>query len=240
MKKINIFLILLLFGFSLIWFVKSSVAQGINSNTLFNLSTIVQQTEINANAKTPLAISLLPFTTINIKPGTFKEDVMLFVYKGDFEKIKTILPKGQSPISSYYLIFRNARQGFPVNPIVPLEIQSYNNYINTNTYFYPTNSPIAIDTINEKNWPGHIKIRTDLPINDSGFIVAMNKILQPNDSSFLNSQNTKQNLTPTATQNNLVNLSKLVSLWPFALALIIVISLIFIIFWFISKKQKRL
>jgi hypothetical protein len=98
----------------------------------------------------------------------------------------------------------------------------------------------VIDTQNQKNWPGHIKAITDLPVNDSGFIVAANIDLRANDSSLLNSQTPTQNLTPTITQNNPFNLGNLTSLWPIAIAIIIVICLIFAIFWIFPKKQKTI
>lgn len=238
MKKINILLIISFFISSLFLFAENSFAQ--NNQSLFDLSTPIRQEKISASAKTTLAVSLFPFTTLVIKPGSFQENVTLYVYPGVWNNLKTALPKDQSPISSYYLIFKS--KDSTVYPSIPLTIESYNNYINTDTFFYPIASSGEIDKENQKNWPGHIKVRTELPVNDSGFIVAANKDISPNDSSLLISQTPSQaperDLTPVPSQNNIFTLSRLSSLLPTVVTLIVVISLISIVFWILWKKQK--
>ena len=230
MKKTNILLIFLLFGFSFLMFSKSSFAQNSNSS-LFDTANPIRQEKINANAKTTLAISLFPFSTIIIKPGSFNEDVTLYISLGIWNKLKTALPKDQSPISSYYLVFKS-KDG-TVYPSNPLSIESYNNYINTNTFFYPLSSPDTIDTANQKNWPGHIRVRTDLPVKDSGFIVAANIDLKPNDSSLH-----PKPITPSIGQNTTVPKTDLKAdlLIP-ALALLIIIIIIFLTIGFLILKR---
>ena len=136
-----------------------------NKSLLFNTNFAIREEKINASSKTPLVMSLYPFTTLIFQPGSFTNDVTIYVYKDNFDNIKNILPKNQSPISSYYFIFKNS-DGKTVLPKIPLKVQSYNNFIDTDTFFYPLNSTFQIDTINQKQWKGHINVNTDLPIKD--------------------------------------------------------------------------
>jgi hypothetical protein len=152
-----------------------------NNQSLFDLSTPIRQIKI-PNSQQALYVSLLPFTTLTIKPGSFSEDVTLSVYLGAWNNLKTAIPKNQSPISSYYLVFKSSNSSV-VYPSIPLTIESYNNYVDTDTFFYPTVSDKEIDTQNQKQWKGHIKVNTELPVKDQGFIVAANINLKPNDIS---------------------------------------------------------
>lgn len=164
----------------LVFAIASNAVFAQNNQSLFDLSTPIRQEKIT-NIKETQAVSLLPFTTLIIKPGSFQEDVTLYVYPGAWNNIKTALLNEQSPISSYYFIFKSKND--TVYPSVPLTIESYNNYINTDTFFYPVARLGEIDRENQKNWPGHIRVRTELPVKDPGFIVAANIDLKPNDSS---------------------------------------------------------
>jgi hypothetical protein len=182
MKKTNLLFITycLLLVVLLSLFAKNSFAATSNVS-LFNLSNIVLQQKLNADAKNPQVI-VLPFSTLVVNPGTFKNDAFIFIYEGDFDNIKKVLPQGQSPFSSYYLVFRQTN-GLPAILFKPISTQSYNNYVNTNTYFYPLASSSLIDKANEKTWQGNVFAKADLPIQDVGFIVAANINLKQDDSS---------------------------------------------------------
>lgn len=204
-----------------------------NSNSLFDTKFVIRQEKINANSKTPLVLSLYPFTTLVFQPGSFKSDVTIYVYKDNFINIKNILPKGQSPISSYYFIFKNSEDKI-VLPLIPLRVQSYNNYINTNTYFYPLSTASQIDKLNQKEYKGHINVNTNLPINDSGFIVAANIELNGNDET----------LNPTTITEKIINtkqnqkLNNLFALFPFIVIFIIIVFIVGLIL-FNSRKRKK-
>lgn len=180
MKKIKFIAKLLPLLILFFIFATASNAAFAQNQSLFDLSTAIRQEKITKNQKTQV-VSLFPFTTLTIKPGTFNQDVTLYVYPGAWNNIKTALLNEQSPISSYYLVFKSKND--TVYPSIPLTIESYNNYINTDTFFYPVTQSGEIDRENQKNWPGHIRVRTELPVKDPGFIVAANIDLKPNDSS---------------------------------------------------------
>ena len=200
------------------------------SNPLFDLKNEVIRQNINLS-KNNIIIPLPPFSNLIIKPGTFKETVALHVFKGNFNEIKSKI-YGQTPFSSYLFLF-NTNKGTVV-PALSLEIKSYNNYNNTNTYFYPVYSPFYIDTTNVRSWNGNIKVDTYLPVVDSGFIVSANIDLKENDKSLL-----PQNIAPTAKpdimQINFLNNSVLQ-----ILAIIFVIVLITgVAFLLIILKRKK-
>lgn len=234
MKKRNISIIAycLLFIASLSFFAKSSFALT-SQNSLFNFSNIVLQQKLSANIKDVQVIKLLPFSTIVVNPGTFKTDTFIFVYKGNFDKIKAALPAGQSPISSYFFMFRDAG-GLPATLLKPLNIQSYNNYVNTNTYFYPVNSSSQIDTENQKTWQGHILANTDLPVKDAGFIVAANINLQSNDNSLHPKLETPAAKTNTMQQNTQIN--SILQIAGLLLAVVLIGG--FVAFLNFSKRKK--
>lgn len=203
---------------------------------LFNLKTEVLRQNIDPS-QNAITVPLLPFSNLIIKPGTFNETVTLHVFTGDFNQIKNTI-KGQSPTASYLFLF-NTKNG-TVFPAVPLEIQSYNNFNNTNTYFYPVSSPFNIDSANGKNWNGNIKADVQLPLNDSGFIVAANINLNANDKAL-------NPLSPTVSVQNNVGqqvmpgtASKKISVWEIIGILLILglISVFIGVFVFRGRKRK--
>lgn len=171
MKKVTTLFIfgLLLYAF----FPAVNAAWAQNGKNLFDTSKIIRQENIPANPNSVLTITFYPFTNIQFLSGSFTSNVTIYIYQDNFNFIKKALPNGQSPISSYYFTFKSS-DGKSVFPLKPIRITSYNNFDKTNTYFYPLKSASQIDTANQKQWPGHLKISTDLPIDDSGFIVAAN------------------------------------------------------------------
>jgi hypothetical protein len=81
MKKTNLLFITycLLLVVLLSLFAKNSFAATSNVS-LFNLSNIVLQQKLNADAKNPQVI-VLPFSTLVVNPGTFKNDAFIFIYE---------------------------------------------------------------------------------------------------------------------------------------------------------------
>lgn len=204
---------------------------------LFDLSKIVLQQEIPANTKEVQLLKLFPFTTIAVNPGTFDQDVMVFVYKGDFDKIKAALPPGQSPISSYYLIFRSTR-GIFATPLLPLNVQSYNNYSNTDSFYYPVDSSQKIDEANKKNWSGNILVNINLPITDTGFIVATNKNLDKKDQALnVGVKTSAPSVTPAS--NTLAGNSFVKQNIYLILTLVIIVISILAITFLLLKGSKK-
>jgi hypothetical protein len=239
MKKIKLIVKLLPLFILFFLLTKSSFAITPPPIILFDFSKEILQQKIQATAKDIQLIKLPPFTTISIKPGTFDQDTIIFVYRGDFDKIKAALPKDQSPISSYYLKMFSTKTGMATKPLMPINIQSVNNYSNTNTFYYPIDYTESIYPTNIKNWNGNILVNTDLPINDSAFIVAADKNLDKNDPAL---NVAKPSQTPQATpflqnktkQNNQNGLLLTVG------ALIAVVGIICVVFWVLWKKQKKI
>lgn len=175
----------------------------------------------------------MPFSKVIIQPKSFADNVNVYVFGGNWDKLKAILPKDQSPIYSYYLVFVDSK-GKMVAPTNQITVQSYNNYYNTDTFFYPLGAIGNIDVANSKRWPGHIMVDTLLPIQDSSFVVSANKILDKNDPSLhpsINPVNTQQN---SGNQQASANLQKLV-------ALILLVGAAFLISFMMwdNKKASR-
>lgn len=234
MKKI---LLLVLSLFFVLFLVKPSFAQvpqGITNNPFFDMSKPVATTFIPLEDKNPKEINIFPFSKVIIQPKSFADNVNLYVFAGNWDKLKPILPKDQSPVSAYYLVFVDSK-GKMISPTNQITVQSYNNYANTDTFFYPLGAVGNIDVPNSKRWTGQIMVNTPLPVQDLAFIVSVNKILDKNDPSLhpsLNSAGTQQNsgnpgLSP--------NLQKSVSL----ILLVGVALLISFMMWKGQKTTKR-
>ncbi len=203
-------------------------------NAIFSLSKVVTQQKIPRNSKDVQVVNLLPFTVLVIKPETFQQDVTISVFEGNFDNVKKILPQDQSPISSYYFVFRSA-DGVPVSPLTPINVQSINNYIDTNTFYYPMSSIREIDKVNQKEYQGHIRVNVDLPVNDPAFIVATNKIISKSE---IESQKPSPTLTAAPLKNQSNNKRGKATIWPTAVALAVVITLILVVFGIIWRRTK--
>ncbi len=186
MKKIKLLLSLpLILAFLLlanVSFAQTTAPDVVTYNPLFDMSKPTATSFIQFGERQAKRIDIFPFTTVIVPANSFKDNVSVNVYAGNWDKIKAVLPKGQSPISSYYLAFVDSKNKMvlPSNPII---VQSYNNFVETNTFFYPIGAAGNIDVANAKNWPGHIFVNTELPIQDSAFVVSANKALQKDDPS---------------------------------------------------------
>lgn len=234
MKKIKLFVIILLSAIFVLS-VNSSFALE-NPNATFNLSNIFKQENVTWNSKDVTVLNISPLAILVIKPGTFKEDVTALVYEGNFDNIRNKIPVGQSSISSYYLTFR-ASKGYPVTPLIPINVQAVNNYAYTDTFFYPMLSATEIDKPNEKFYKGNVRINENLPVNDPGFIVAVNKLIAKDDAALQ-----RPTTAPTATsiQNQPTTASKngLSSLFPVIAALLVVMTALSFVFYLMYKKAK--
>jgi len=243
--KIKFIIILFTISILLFVFTKNSLAAEINSN-IYDLTTTTKLEQIKAPSTADTKISLPPFTTITVKKGSFREDVTLSVYEGDFDKIKALIPKGQSPISSYYFVFKN-QKGLTVFPSIPLTIESVNNYSNTDTFYYSLLPNITVDKQDQKKWSGNVSVNVILPIKNSGFILATNKILDKNDPA-LNAEKsiTKPQPTPLLKDNTKPQAALLLSkitqnaLLPKVSILVIIAGLICITIWLIWRRRKRI
>ncbi len=231
MKKIKLLLVLPLILLSL-FLAKTSFAQtpqgNFPNNPFFNTSTPAVTSFIQYGEKTAKQINVPPFSTITVPSGSFSDNVTVYIFNGNWNKIKAVLPSGQSPISSYYIVFINSK-GSMVLPTNQITIQSYNNYINTDTYFYPMGAVGSIDTANAKSWSGHILVNTPLPIQDSAFIVAVNKNLSQNDPSLnpnsnLGNGNTNSTPLPLNTQK--------------AIAFVLLIGIALLLLFLMQKNKK--
>jgi hypothetical protein len=186
MNKIKLLIILplltLFFLSAKLSFAQAQVPQNIIQNPLFDMRKVVTTGLINLSNTTPQDITIMPFSKITIQPKSFNDNVNAYVFKGNWDKITPLLPNGQSEISSYYLVFVDSK-GKQATPTKAFTIQSYNNYVGTDTFFYPVTSAGSVDSANSQKWPGHIIVNTALPIQDSGFIVSVNKLLDKSDPS---------------------------------------------------------
>ena len=163
-------------------YAQSTAPSVIPNNPLFDMTKPVATSFIEYGSKTAKTINIFPFTTIVIPPNSFKDNVAVNIYGGNWDKIKAVLPKDQSPIASYFIVFVDSKSK-AVLPSNQINIQVYNNYVGTDTFFYPIGAIGNIDAANAGKWPGHIFVNTQLPIQDSAFIVSVNKLLQKNDPS---------------------------------------------------------
>lgn len=229
MRKIKLIVKLLPLLILFFFFAQTSFAQ--NANGSFFDSKVVFSQRVNPNSQQAFIIG--PFTSIIIQPKTFKEEVSLYVYEGNFDKIKAALPPSQSPISSYYLNFLNSKNQ-TITPELPIIIHSYNNYINSKTYFYPLTSTNQININSVKEMAGPIRVNEQLPVKDIAFIVAVNKILNKNDSSLLpaTSEKDAQTAPKAKTQYNSLIL-------PFGLLGIVLLTLIVVLFLSFRKRNKK-
>ncbi len=237
MKKIKLLVVLpLILAFLLLG--KTSFAQTppatIPNNPLFDMTKPVATSFIQYGETSPKTINLFPFTTITVPPQSFNDNVNVYVFEGNWDKLKTILPKDQSPIASYYLVFINSK-GKVVTPSNQISAQVYNNYVGTNTYFYPMGSVGNIDVANSKSFTGHILLNTQIPIQDSAFMVGINKIIAKNDSSL--TPPTPGTYVPAKTTSSGPSLytQKVFAL----IFLIIVAMLLLALLWSNSKKTSR-
>lgn len=236
MKKIRLLLVLpFLFAFVILANRSfAQVPQGITNNPFFDMSNAALTSFIPVGDTTPKEISIFPFSKIIIQPKSFTDNVNIYIFRGDWDKLKTILPKDQSPISAYYLVFVNSK-GKMVAPTNQISVQSYNNYVDTDTFFYPLGAVGNIDVANSRRWSGHIVVNTLLPIQDSAFIVSANKILDKNDPSLHPSTNSVTPQPNAVNQQASARLQKL-----FALVLLIGIAfLISFMMWGNKKSSGR-
>lgn len=161
MKKI-LFLIILL---TIIFLPTKSFAQNFS---VFDTTTVAQQGKIKHD--TQMTVRLSENTSITIYPSTFKEDVNIYVYKAKPEVLAKLLGLDQVNIDSFYLLFGDSKK--LVKPTIPINVVSANNSPGTDTVFSPMNTEYSIDKQKQVVLSADQKIRVDLPVNDSGFIIA--------------------------------------------------------------------
>ncbi len=239
MKKI-LFLIVPLFF--LLFLAKPSFAQ--TSLKPFNqfFGTDNASTNFIADNTKDTTFVLMPFTKIIIQANTFSEKNIKFLYfGGKWDEIKNkLLPKDQSPITSYFFFFTNS-QGKEIRPSKPLKIETFNNFIGTKTYYYPLNAAANIDEANKNMLPGPILAKVELPINDYAFIIGVNKILNKNDPLFTAYKNIVSPSTipsPPSSKNQMTNIPVLYKI--IAVALIIVILAIAGFLYSSKRKPKKI
>lgn len=202
MKKIRLLLGILLISASLL-LAKVSYAQTtapdvVTYNPFFDMSKTAATSFIQYGEPNAKKIEIFPFTTIVVPPNSFKDNVTVNIYQGNWDKIKAILPNEQSPISSYYIAFVNSKNKM-VLPSNPITVQVYNNYVGTNTFFYPIGAAGNVDVANAQKWTGHVFVNTALPLQDSAFVVSVNKLLQKTDTSLNPPSPNTQVATPAPT-----------------------------------------
>lgn len=213
-----------------------SIAQ--SPNSLFDLSKVILQLKVTASDKDVRLVKIPPVTTIVVKPGTFDKDVIIFVYQGDFDKVKAALPLDQSPVSSYFFVIKTI-DGSIVTPSIPLNVQSYNNYSNTNTFYYPVDSSQKLDDLNKTSWTGNVLAKADLPITDSGFIIAANKDLAKDDPALSTGTIANNNPSVAPSSNALKENSFISQNLYLILALVaILVSIVGIAFLLLKSSKK--
>lgn len=223
MKKIlfAVFLFLLF-----VFVTKSSFAQ--NTLDLPFLAPGTPKTIVNVtDSKKEQKITLDHFTNIIVQRDTFSEkDVKILVFEQDFDSVKlNILPKGQSPIVNYYFVYAN-NQGKLLTPAKPIKIESYNNFVKSLTFFYPLDKYGKIDSKNQASQPGPVLFKTDLPINNPGFIIAVNKNLDKNNPALNLGKNASpqaKQIQPTETNRTTSSVTKTILIALTIVALLIVI-----------------
>jgi hypothetical protein len=206
-------------------------------NSYFDLTKPVVLKELPiASTKTQQNINLPPFTNITIQEGTFSVPVHLGIYQGNWDSIKKLIPQNQSPITSYYLIFVDFSNK-PIKPSKNILIHSSNNYPKTTTYFYPLSENGTIDTNNEIQKPGPVYLQTELPSDDSAFVIAVNKVLNKNDPTLHPGtfSGPKSGQTPNLYKNPFAWLSINMLLGGFLLLLVI----IGVILYFALRNNKN-
>lgn len=189
--------------------------------------------DVNTDNSTPTYIELLPFTNLIIQAHSFTQDVNIKVYQGIFDNIKTLLPADQTPVSSYSVVASDTN-GKEVAPVKPIEIKSYNNYVDSITYFYPLTNANSIDLPNSEKVPGPVYLSARLPIEDSAFVVAVNKNLTKSDHSL----NPKK-YPPNSAAANTVSLTNLTSMEKLATLIVLVACGLIIAYQFSSKGKRR-
>ncbi len=236
MKKIKLLLGLpLILAFLLlakVSFAQTAAPDVVTYNPLFDMSKTAATSFIQYGEPQAKRIDIFPFTTVIVPPNSFKDNVTVNIYQGNWDKIKAVLPKDESPISSYYIVFINSKSKM-VLPSNPITIQSYNNFTGTDTFFYPIGAIGNIDVANAKKWPGHIFVNTPLPIQDSAFIVSANKLLQKSDPS-LNPPSPNTTVSQPAAAPS-VSTQKTIAL----VFLIFTALLLMFLLWNNNKKLQR-
>jgi len=184
--------------FFLLFFQTPAFAQSVQIEGFDYSNTVKESTTDPATGIT--TIELLPFTAVFIDSGTFPQGYTFEAAKGNWNRMKELIPQEQSPISSYALTFYDSL-GKQIMPSKPLRIQSFNNYTGTNTYYYPLFSDGSLDNDNVSFWQGNIKVEARLPIDDPAFIVAADANI-PSDDPTLDPANYGEPVSPSAQANN--------------------------------------
>ncbi|MCL4353344.1 hypothetical protein M1615_02610 [Patescibacteria group bacterium] len=173
------------------------------SSSYFDTTPIFTQnlTGYQHNADESLPIDT---NTTLIIPGTsFSEPTTINVYKGIQNQIQSLIPSGQSSISSYEILFKDAT-GNLIKPNNAIKIAVINKYSNTSLYYYPfVNNGIDQGFTKQINGTNTLSL---LPVNDTGFIAAVNSISVNTDQTpttalstvSANPTNMQQNLPSTA------------------------------------------
>lgn len=216
----------------LVFFQASTHAQTLQIPGFDYLNPVAKEGKIDPKTGVN-TIELLPFTAVFIDPGTFPQGYTLVALKGRWNDMKKLIPADQSPISAFALVFYN-KEGLQIKPSKPIKIQSFNNFTNTDTFFYPIKENGEIDMANYISWPGHIKVVTLLPIDSLAFIVGADVVIPENDPT-LDPTKYGPPVTPPSQKNsqqlNQKNLDPKLPLVGILVALALVIA-------FILKKRQ--
>lgn len=237
LKYLSVLILLIVTGLP---FVANKVFAQNTFASLFNTQHIVIEQKITvASTHVDQPVLLFPYTNLLVKKGSFTSDVDLFVYAGNFNNIKSLLPNGQSSLSSYYLVFRNSA-GIKVLPSVPVNITVNDNFSNTNMYFNPINGAGNFDTAKVQNWKGPTTGIVDLPVSDPAFVFAVNKNLDPNGAELnptvIPTQPAAVANIPVVIQNNGSSQSALL---PIIILLLVVVCAIFVVVLVRNNKKRQ-
>ncbi len=177
--KLVILFLLIFFSAS---FSNTAFAQYNGVGSLFDLKQPALEKKILKSEidKADVKLTLLPATNIIIAKGSLLDDTDIKIYKGKWNTLKTLLPKGHSPISSYYIVMKDS-SGNGVSPSAPIRIGVYNNFAATDTFFYPLTDEARIGVADSLFFKGNVLISPFLPPWSSAYIVSVDKDLSEND-----------------------------------------------------------
>lgn len=237
MKKL--FLITSVFVF--FFFVGTSHAQINSALSYFKNDDSQIRKQISAKATGKTTIALPQASQIVISPGTFSQDVIAIVYRGNFAKIKTIISSDNvSPIAAFYVVFIDD-SGNLVTPQKPINVSAYNVFRGTYTYFIQLQAngvPDKTGLIVYRNNPP-IAISTTLKQTNPGFIFAVNKKLTEAEA-LTGKLNPPLNQSKTTFPQVLawINLTLLKNLIPTILIVIAAVAIIVYLFYQNKEKNK--
>lgn len=120
------------------------------------------------------------YTSLSIRSGSFKEDVTLYVYKGNFDALRGN-KSNYSPISAFWLVFYNSKKE-EVFPSKIIDVFAYNNFAGTDADFRAIRRSDFTQDPNQKlTFKNQANVRAIIPQNDGGFVISINKNIDKNN-----------------------------------------------------------